>query len=201
MKKKGKVWLFLILAVVFSVLTYIVLVYSNMVNYLCGSLATLVILLFPLADLVLFILASVDVLKNKRNFMLFPCVIALIGCILGFILANDGQQAKITSDFLKNEQAFQSAAEHLIDAHGSESGVYVIDEPELKRVLPEQKAQLVVMDEAYPTYFFYAFENDRRIEGYAYLPNDLYPLEWSNTVEWSEPLDIEGLWYYIVMYK
>lgn len=185
------------LALIFSVLSFFALINYNVLYFNLGKYTIFAFIFFPLLCLAIFILSSALIFKKGKISFITPVAIALIGCILAFVLSNDASISKIQSDYLKNENKFNYHVELLSD---KKFGVYELDDDKLKWVLPENKVQIESIGNDKKVYFFIALDAEDRYEGYVYAPYGL-PELWDVFGEFSEPLDLDKTWYYMLLPK
>lgn len=185
------------LALIFSVLSFFALINYNVLYYNLGNYTIFAFIFFPLLCLVIFIISSTLIFKKGKISFITPVAVALIGCILAFILSNDASISKIQSDYLKNENQFNYHIEQLSD---KKVGVYKLNDDKLKWVLPENKVQIESVGNDKHVYFFIALNATDRYEGYVYAPYGL-PELWDAFGEFTDPLDLDKTWYYMMLPK
>lgn len=187
-----------VLAVIFSVLSFFALINYNVLYYNLGKYTIFAFIFFPLLCLTIFLFSSTLIFKKGKIAFITPVAIALIGCILAFVLSNDASISKIESDYLKNENQLNYHVEQLKDKN---VGVYELNDDKLKWVLPENKVQIESIGNDKKVYFFIALDTDDRYEGYVYAPYGL-PELWDAFGQFTEePLDLNKSWYYMILPK
>ena len=184
-------------ALIFSVLSFVALINYNVLYYYLGKYTIFSFIFFPLLCLVIFIISSTLIFKKGKISFITPVAIALIGCILAFILSNEASISKIESDYLKNENQFNYHIEQLSD---KKPGVYELNDDKLKWVVPVNKVQVEAVGNEKYVYFFISLNASDRYEGYVYAPYGL-PELWDVFGEFSEPLDLDKTWYYMLLPK
>lgn len=122
-------------------------------------------------------------------FLIFGFV-SVVVLVAAFMLSSGASNAKIQGDFLKHETAFNHSAQVI-----SETGDTEAMSAELSLIVPTKKVEVLG-----DVVFFYTLDAKNRVEGYAYIPSGNYPVAWTYA-EWSAPLDINGQWVYICIYK
>lgn len=185
------------LAVIFSVLSFFALINYNVLYYNLGKYTIFAFLFFPLLSLVIFIFSSTLIFKKGKISFITPVAIALIGCILAFVLSNDASLSKIESDYLKNENQLNY---HITQLSDKKIGVYELNDDKLKWIIPENKVQIESIGNNKKVYFFIALNAEDRYEGYVYAPYGL-PEIWDAFGQFSEPLDLDKAWYYMILPK
>ena len=185
------------LAVIFSVLSFFALINYNVLYYNLGKYTIFAFLFFPLLSLMIFIFSSTLIFKKGKISFITPVAIALIGCILAFVLSNDASLSKIESDYLKNENQLNY---HITQLSDKKIGVYELNDDKLKRIIPENKVQIESIGNDKKVYFFIALNAEDRYEGYVYAPYGL-PEIWDAFGQFSEPLDLDKAWYYMILPK
>ena len=196
-KDKQLLILLSVLALVFSVCSFFALINYNVLYFYLGEFTIFAFLFFPLLCLLIFIFASTLIFKKGKISFITPVAIALIGCILAFVLSNDASISKIQGDYLKNEASFNTQIEQLSD---KKTGVYEINDYSLKWIVPLNKVQVESVGNNKYVYFFIALETEDRYEGYVYAPYGL-PELWDTFGEFTEPLDLDKAWYYMLLPK
>lgn len=204
--KKRSVFTYILglLPVVFSLCTFLSFLYVNFLYFHIGeSAVNIAWLVFPLLSLVCAILLLLRFFKQKDILCIVFVGVAVVVTVCSFAFANSASKTKIEHDFLKNEKCFNQTAEGLIADYERDGGTLrTYPSEELKNILPPLKAEVISTGSSKPAVFLYALETDDRFEGYAYLPDEIYPIAWDMTyTEWSDALDIESNWYYICIYK
>ncbi len=195
--EKTKLIVLTVLALAFAAGTFFILLYSNNMYHMFGKFTLAAFLLFPICDAAIAIIATTVIFKSGKISYITPVIAALVGCVLAFILVNGASLNKIESDYLRHELAFNNAVKE-IDT--GKPGIYPFKCDELKNVLPEQAVQVAAIDAKHSALLFIALDLPDRTEGYAYIPYG-EPLEWDEFGEWSDPLDINGNWYYLYLIK
>lgn len=185
------------LALIFSVLSFFALINYNVLYHNFGKYTILAFIFFPLLCFGIFIFSSTLIFKKGKISFITPVAIALIGCILAFVLSNEASISKIQSDYLKNENQFNYCTQQL---NNKKVGVYELNDDKLKWVIPENKVQIESVGNNKNVYFFIALNAEDRYEGYVYAPYGL-PELWDVFGEFSEPLDLDKAWYYMLLPK
>ncbi len=186
------------LALIFSLCTFLMLINYNTVYYYLGDkFTTLSFFIFPVLALAVFVVSSIFIFKNNKISYVVPVAIALIGCILAFVLSNDASLSKIETDYLKNENKFN---QQIVKIENKPEGLYELDNDDLKSVIPENKVLIVSVGNNKYAYFFIALDAKDRYEGYVYIPHGT-PEEWDAFGAFTEPLDIEKCWFYMSLAK
>ncbi len=198
MKKDKLLLIFLsALAVLFSVLSFFALINYNLLYYTFGKYTIFSFIFFPFLCLVIFIISTTLIFKKSKIAFITPVAIALIGCILAFVLSNDASNSKIQADFLKNENLFNDHVEQLSNKN---VGIYDLNDKQLKWVLPTNKVSVESVGNDKMVYFFIALDAPDRYEGYVYAP-DGFPELWDFLGEFTDPLDLDKTWYYMLLPK
>ncbi|MBE7091625.1 MAG: hypothetical protein E7365_00380 [Clostridiales bacterium] len=198
--KKNKFIIFLLsfLAVIFSICTFLILINFNIVYYYFERFSTLVFLIFPLLSVAILVLSSILIFKKNKIVFIVPVTIALVGCLLAFVLSNDASLSKIETDYLKYENQFNSQITKL---ENKNEGTYNLDDDSLKQIIPVNKVQIISVGNNKYAYFFIALDTPDRYEGYVYIPYGT-PEEWDIYGAFTEDsLDINGKWYYMSLLK
>ncbi len=198
MKKEKNIILILsVLAVIFSVCTFLILINYNLIYYHFNEFTTLIFLIFPLLSLILFVISSILIFRKNKISFIIPVAIALIGCILAFVLSNDASLSKIETDFLKHENEFNQV---IVKLENKPSGLYKLNNDDLKQVIPVNKVLVESVGNNKFAYFFIALDAPDRYEGYIYAPYGT-PEKWMALGEFSDELDIEKKWSYMLLHK
>ncbi len=199
---KLKIFILSFLSLVTSVCTYLVLINYNLVYFYFKEYSIFAFIVFPLITAAIVVFTGALIFKNNKMIYLVPATIGIVGCLLAFVLSNDGSNAKIESDFLKNEDCFNQALVLVEDVAPSDE-IIEIDVPELKWVLPESKAMIVSVGNGKKAYFFIASDLSDRYEGYVYAPSGT-PIEWDDYGYFypeEGSLDLNGAWFYMSLLK
>ena len=197
--KKHKLILLSTLTLVCALLTYFALIYSNLIYHYFGKLTLFVTLFFPVIAFIAAVISTSEIFKNANIKYIIPVAITLVGCLLAFVLSNEGSLSKIGSDYLKNEAEFNFAAEAVLNEH-TESGIFDTDFPKLFSVIPEERVIVEKLDNVHYAIFFIALETSNRYEGYTYIPFGS-PIEWLDNGQFSSALDVNANWYYMCLIK
>lgn len=207
--KNVKYFIFSILGLLPALAAFFSMLYYNALYALIGSKATVLYWICPAIAIVYLGILIFILFKQKDNKFAFPIFTVLISLVLAFALISDASTSKITSDFLANELAFNQAVKDLKQEHyvisGDEytinAGTFTLKNEGLYSAVPTKQVKLSKIDEKHSAFLFITLDNNMRTEGYAFVP-DGTPFEWDPiNMEWSEPLDIDGNWYYVCIYK
>ena len=134
---------------------------------------------------------------EKKVFYTVPVAIALVGCLLAFVLVNDGFMNKLSANFLRHEQAFIQEAKRL---EALPEGEYSIEDDSLRFVLPPYRVICQKIDGRYTACCLLTVDTVDRLEGYVYIPYGA-PEDWDTYGAWSDPLDIDGNWFFMSLPK
>lgn len=179
-----------------ALLTFLALIYCNNLYFWLGDYAIIGFIVFPVLALGIIIYASMLIFKKQKIGYVIPVAVALIGCLLAFILSNEASLSKIEGDFLKHENEFN----RIVKTAEVAEGTFDIDSKELKGVVPEQKLQTVHIGNGNFAYFLIAVDVSDRYEGYVYIPYGT-PEDWDSYGFFSEPLDLDKHWFYMSLIK
>lgn len=208
-KVKTKIWITSVIAVIAAMAAFFAMLYFNSLHMLLGKWTIAAVLAGPVLALAVAVYAAFGIFKKGENLFFLPTILAIVGCLLAFLLVNGASLSKIEADFLKHEADFSKAVtaikeERVTVSNGVlsiQEGVFSLADEALRGPVPRQQVQVIKIDEFHAIYYFIALDAADRTEGYVYVPDDLYPKEWDNTASWSEPLDINSKWWYICLYK
>ena len=207
--KNVKYIIFSILGLLPALAAFFSMLYYNAFYALLGSNATLLCWLFP-AIAIIYLGALIFILFNKKeNKFAIPIFTVLLSLVLAFTLISDASNSKIEADFLDNELVFNQAIKDLKkeyyvingNSYTINAGTFDLKAEELFSTIPTKQVKISKIDETHAAFLFITLDNEVRTEGYAYLP-DGTPFDWDPlNMEWSEPLDLEGNWCYVCIYK
>ncbi len=179
--------------------------FFNLICYYLDSFSIFGFLFFPIIAVILSILAILTTFKEKSMLYVVPVAICLIGCLLAFSFSNDVSNSKIQSDYLENENDFDIAIEYVEKFYGDDNnfvkeGIYEVKIPALQFVLLENKVLVDNIGNGKSAYLLITLDEENRYEGYAYIPHGT-SLEWDDYGYFSEPLDLDGKWFYMSLLK
>lgn len=192
------------LPIVFSLCTLLAFTYFNFLCYHVGEKAVITsVFVFPVLSLACAAILMLLFFKKKDILCIILVGVTVVVSVASFLFADSAFSAKTEHDFLKNEKYFNQTAEGLTEDYKKDGGTLrIYPSEELKNILPPLKAEVIPTDSENPAVFLYAIETDEKYEGYAYLPDGIYPIAWDiQFTQWSDPLDIDSKWYYICIYK